>query len=209
MGTLKNWQKATKSLKDVLNKLKLKYKVDEGGGVFYGPKIDIKINDSLGREWQCTTIQFDFNLPERFQMTYIDKNGYKKEPFMIHRALLGSMERFVGVLLEHYGGSLPTWLSPEQVWIIPIGNAHDKYAKEIAKKLEQSSIRVKIKDQNETVSKKIRNGGIQKIPYMLIVGDKEMKSKSVCIRDRKKGDIGMMKLNEFLEKIVKEIDKKK
>jgi len=209
VGTLKNWQKATKSLKDVLNKLKLKYKVDEGGGVFYGPKIDIKINDSLGREWQCTTIQFDFNLPERFDMTYIDKNGKKQRPYMIHRALLGSLERFTGVLLEHYAGALPMWLSPEQVWVVPIGNAHNKYAKEITKELEQNNIRVKIKDQNETVSKKIRNGEIQKIPYILVVGDKEMKSKSVCIRNKKEGSTETMKLNKFLEKIIKEVDRKK
>ena len=209
VGTLKNWQKATKSLKYVLNKLKLKYKIDEGGGVFYGPKIDIKINDSLEREWQCTTIQFDFNLPERFDMTYIDKSGKKQRPYMIHRALLGSLERFTGVLLEHYKGALPIWLSPEQVWIIPIGSAHNKYAKEISKKLEQNSIRVKVKDQNETVSKKVRNAKIQKIPYILVIGDKEMKSKSVCIRNRKERDVETMKLNRFLEKIIKEVDKKK
>lgn len=206
-GTLKNWQKATNTLKYALEKLKLKYQIDPGGGVFYGPKIDIKIKDSLGREWQCTTIQFDFNLPERFKMTYIDKKGSKKEPFMIHCALLGSMERFIGVLTEHYVGNFPLWLSPIQVWIIPIGSRHEKYAKELKKEL--SSFRVEVKNENETVSKKIREGEAQKIPYMLVVGDKEMKIKSVRIRKRKKGDIGIMKLNKFIKKIQKEIENKK
>ena len=196
-GNLKDWQKAENSLKYVLKKLKLKYQTDPGGGVFYGPKIDIKIKDSLGRPWQCTTIQFDFNLPERLKMTYIDKKGRKKKPYMIHRALLGSLERFIGVLLEHYAGALPLWLSPVQIWIIPIGSAHKKYAQEIKKTLD--SFRVEVKDENETVSKKVRNGELQKIPYMLVVGDQEIKLKSVRVRERKKGDIGIMKLDKFIK----------
>jgi len=209
VGTIKNWEKATKTLKYVLNKLKLKYEIDAGGGVFYGPKIDIKIKDSLGRTWQCTTIQFDFNLPERFDITYIDKKGKKQRPYVIHRALLGSIERFVGVLLEHYAGALPLWLSPEQVWIIPVGNRHNRYAKEIANRVQGLGFRVQAKDENETVSKKIREGEIQRIPYMLVVGDKEQKSNSVRVRDRKKGDIGMMKLDKFIEKINEEIKGRK
>jgi threonyl-tRNA synthetase len=208
-GTPKDWQKATNVLKYVLEKLKLKYQIDPGGGVFYGPKIDIKIKDSLDRKWQCTTIQFDFNLPERFNMNYIDKNGKKKKPYMIHRAILGSLERFIGILLEHYGGALPIWLVPEQVWIIPVGTRHEKYAKKINLQLTTYNLRTKLKDKNETVSKKIRNGEIQKIPYMLVVGDKEMKLKSVRVRDRKKGDIGIMKLNKFIEKVKKEVETKK
>jgi len=194
-GTLKDWQKAESSLKYVLKKLKLEYQTDPGGGVFYGPKIDIKIKDSLGRPWQCTTIQFDFNLPERFNMTYIDQKSKKRRPYMIHRALLGSIERFVGVLLEHYAGALPFWLSPVQVWLIPIGSEHKEYAQEIAQNL--TGLRIEIKDENETVSKKIREGELQKIPYMLVVGDKEIKEKSVRVRERSKGDIGTMKLDEF------------
>lgn len=208
-GTPKGWGKATNALKYALGKLKLKYQIDPGGGVFYGPKIDIKIKDSLGRPWQCTTIQVDFNLPERFKMTYIDQSGKKQKPFMLHRALLGSIERFVGVLLEHYTGALPLWLAPEQLWVIPVGSRHEKYAKEIGEKLKTSEeLRVEIKDENETVSKKIREGEVQKIPYLLVVGDKEMKSKSVRVRKRGEGDIGMIKLAKLIEKIKIEIDKK-
>jgi threonyl-tRNA synthetase len=208
-GSLKDWQKAENSLKYVLKKLKLKYRPDPGGGVFYGPKIDIKIKDSLDRPWQCTTIQFDFNLPERFKMVYIDQKGKKCKPYMIHRALLGSIERFIGVLLEHYAGSLPLWLAPIQAWIIPIGTRHEKYAKEVNEKLKASGLRVEVKEENETVSKKVREGELQKIPYLLVVGDKEMKSKSVRARERGKGDIGMMKLTKFIEKVEVEIEKKK
>jgi threonyl-tRNA synthetase len=206
-GTEKMWKKAMAVLKYVLKKEKLKYQIDPGGGVFYGPKIDIKIKDCLQREWQCTTIQVDFNLPERFDLTYVDKKGKKKRPIMIHRALLGSLERFIGVLLENYGGALPLWLSPEQIWIIPVGKRHEKYAKEIVNELTSYELRVKLKNENETVSKKIREGEIQKIPYLLVVGDKEMKSKSVRIRERGKGDVGEMKLTDFIEKVKMEIEK--
>jgi threonyl-tRNA synthetase len=201
VGTIKNWNKAIRTLKYVLNKLKLKYETDKGGGVFYGPKIDIKIKDSLGRAWQCTTVQFDFNLPERFDMNYIDKKGKKQRPYMVHRALLGSIERFIGVLLEHYAGTLPFWLSPIQIYVIPVGNRHNKYAKQIGKDLIEKRFRVEVKDENETVSKKIRDGELQKIPYMLVVGDKEMKSKSVRVRERKKGDIGVRKINKFIKSL--------
>ena len=205
-GTEKGWKKATNILKYVLKTLKLKYQIDPGGGVFYGPKIDIKIKDSLGREWQCTTIQIDFNLPERFNITYINKKGRKETPYMIHRALLGSLERFIGILLEHYSGSLPLWLSPAQVWIIPIGSTHRKYAEKIRNELKKDGLRVELKDEAETVSKKIREGEIQKIPYMLVIGDKEIKKKSVRIRERKKGDVGMMSLTKFIKKIQKETE---
>jgi threonyl-tRNA synthetase len=208
-GTEKMWKKAMAVLKYVLKKQKLKYQIDPGGGVFYGPKIDIKIKDCLGREWQCTTIQVDFNLPERFDLTYVDRKGKKRRPIMIHRALLGSIERFIGVLLENTGGALPLWLSPEQIWIIPVGSRHKKYAREIGSRLKVLGLRIKIKDENETVSKKIREGEIQKIPYMLVVGDKEMKSKSVRIRQRKKGDVGEIKLTKFIEKLKMEIERKK
>jgi threonyl-tRNA synthetase len=201
VGTPKNWDKATATLKNALNKLKLKYKVDEGGGVFYGPKIDIKIKDAIGREWQCTTVQFDFNEPERFDLTYVDNKGTKQRPFMVHRALLGSLERFIGVLIEHYAGALPFWLSPVQIYVIPVGSRHEKYAHQIGKELIANGFRVKIKDQNETVSKKIREGEIQKIPYSLVVGDMEQKAKSVRARTREKGDIGMMTLKKFVEKL--------
>jgi len=208
IGTLKYWEKATRALKYALNKKKIKYEIDPEGGVFYGPKIDIKIRDNLEREWQCTTIQVDFNLPEKFDISYIDKKGNRQRPIMIHRALLGSVERFIGVLLEHYKGDLPLWLSPVQIWVIPVGASHRKYATEINRELLCNNFRVEVRDENETVSKKIRDGEIQKIPYILVVGDKEMKSNSVRIRTKNK-DIGMMKLRKFIEKAKKEIDKKK
>jgi len=207
-GTEKDWQKAENSLKYVLKKLKLKYQIDPGGGVFYGPKIDIKIKDSLGRPWQCTTVQVDFNLPEKFNLNYIDQKGKKKRPIMVHRALLGSIERFIGVLLENYAGALPLWLSPEQVWVIPVGARHEKYAKEIIKELTNCELRIKLKEENETVSKKIRDGEIQKIPYLLVVGDKEMKLRAVRVRSKNK-DLGVMLLTKFIEKIKSEIEKKK
>jgi len=208
VGTDEIWERAEKALIYALTKLKLKYEIDKGGGAFYGPKIDLKIKDAIGREWQCTTIQLDFNLPERFEMSYIDKKGKKQTPIMIHRALLGSLERFIGVLIEYYAGDFPLWISPLQTLVIPVGSKHRKYAKEINKKLRENNIRSEANIENETVSKKIREGEIQKIPYILVVGDKEMKNNSVRIRQRKKGDIGEVKLSKFLEKIKKEIDKK-
>lgn len=198
-GTIKGWNKATKTLEYILKKLKLKYETDPEGGVFYGPKIDIKIKDSLEREWQCTTIQFDFNLPERFNMTYINEKGKKAEPYMIHRALLGSMERFFGVLIEHYAGAFPFWLSPSQIWVVPIGSKHKKYAEKVKESLNK--FRTEIKDENETVSKKIRQGEIEKIPYILVIGNKEMKKKTIRVRQRGKGDIGEMKINTFIKKL--------
>jgi threonyl-tRNA synthetase len=201
------WEKATKALETTLKKLKVDYEVDKGGGAFYGPKIDIKIEDNLGRPWQCTTIQVDFNLPEKFDMNYIDQKGKKQRPIMIHRALLGAIERFVGVLIEHYGGAFPFWLSPIQISIIPISEKHQKYAEEIAKNLKENHFRIEIQKENETVSKKIRNTEIQKIPYSIVIGDKEKKAKTVRIRSREKGDIGETKLKDFIQKIKKEIKK--
>ncbi|MDD3734873.1 MAG: threonine--tRNA ligase [Candidatus Pacebacteria bacterium] len=203
IGSEKIWRKAENSIKYALKKLNLKYQLDPGGGAFYGPKIDIKIKDAIGREWQCTTIQIDLNLPERFDVTFINEKGKKERVIMIHRALLGSLERFIGILLEYYSGNLPFWLAPEQIWIIPIGKKHIKYANFVNKQLTTHNLRNKIKDENETVSKKIRDGEIQKIPYILVVGDMEMKNKSVRVRQREKGDIGEMKLDKFLEKISK------
>jgi len=199
VGEPKIWRKAENSLKYALNKLKLKYETDKGGGAFYGPKIDIKIKDSLGRPWQCSTLQVDFNLPERFDVNYIDQNGKKQKVIMIHRALLGAVERFIGVLLEYYGGNLPLWLSPVQIQVIPVSEKHKKYAQEIAKKL--ANFRLELKDDDNTLGKKIREGELQKIPYLLIVGDREIKNKTVSVRQRGKGDIGEIKIDKFIEKI--------
>ncbi len=208
MGTQKMWRQATDSLKHACDKLKLKYQLDPEGGVFYGPKIDIKIKDSIGRPWQCSTFQIDFNLPKAFNISYIDEKGKKKEPIMIHRALLGSMERFFGVLIEHYAGAFPLWLSPVQACIIPISSKHSKYSHSIFKELSSFGLRVELKDENETVSKRIRQGEIQKIPYILVIGDEEMKNKTIRVRKRGKGDIGEIKIDVFIKKIKKEIDKK-
>jgi len=203
-GTLKLWKKATKSLERVLKKLNLKYQIDPQGGVFYGPKIDIKIKDCLKRSWQCTTIQIDFNLPERFKLSFIDERGKRKTPIMIHRALLGSLERFIGVLIENYGGALPLWLAPEQIWILPVTSQYEEYAKKINFQLKTLGFRTQTKAGNETISKRIREGEIQKIPYILVIGSKEKKRKRVRVRKRKKGDLGEMSLTKFIEKIKRE-----
>ncbi len=207
-GTLKLWKKATKSLEWVLKKLNLKYQIDPQGGVFYGPKIDIKIKDCLKRLWQCTTIQIDFNLPERFKLSFIDEKGERKTPIMIHRALLGSLERFIGVLIENYGGALPLWLAPEQIWILPVTSQYEEYAKKINFQLKTLGFRTQTKASKETISKRIREGEIQKIPYILVIGSKEKKRKRVRVRKRKKGDLGEMSLTKFIEKIKIENERK-
>ncbi len=207
LGDDKIWKKAEKALEYVLKKKKLKYRRAEGEAVFYGPKIDIKLVDALGRPWQGPTIQIDFNFPEKFDLNFINQKGGKQRVVMIHRTILGSLERFVGTLIEHYGGALPLWLSPTQIWVVPVGSRHRKYAQTIKKEL--SSFRVEVKDEAETVSKRIREGELQKIPYLLVVGDKEIKTKSVRVRERKKGDMGEMKVKKFSNKIKIEIEKKK
>jgi len=209
VGSLKSWQIATKALEDTLKKEKVKYKIDKGGGVFYGPKIDIKINDSLGRQWQCTTIQVDFNLPERFKMFFIDKNGRKQQPIMIHRALLGSLERFIGVLIEHYAGSFPFWLSPIQVVVLPVKESNKLYAEKIEKILKENNLRTELWLSEETISKRIREAELNKIPYVLVVGDKEKKNKTVAVRQRGKGDLGSYFLEKFIEELAKEGEIKK
>lgn len=208
VGENKIWKKATTALKYALASMKLNYEIDKGGGVFYGPKIDIKIKDSLGRPWQCTTIQVDFNLPQRFRMSYIDNKGKKREPIMVHRALLGSLERFIGILIEHYGGAFPLWLSPVQVWVLPISDRHLKYAQKITEQLIEEGLRVEFKKENETVSKKIRNSELERIPYTLIIGDKEIKSKKIRLRTREEGDIGLKTLSIFIKRIKQDIIKK-
>ncbi len=204
LGDPKIWQKAEKVLHHVLKSNKLKYETKPKEGAFYGPKIDIHINDALGRDWQLATIQLDFNLSERFDLSYIDPKGKKQRPVVIHRAIFGSFERFVGVLLEHSSGLLPFWLSPAQVAIIPVASRHEKYAHQVGKLLQEPGIRTEIWDKNETVSKKIREGELQKIPYLFVVGDKEIKSKTVRVRARGKGDIGEKKLASVLKMLKKE-----
>lgn len=208
LGSDDTWQLAEKALEQALKKRKLKFKKCIGEAAFYGPKIDILVKDAIGREWQLSTIQVDFNFPEKFNMNYIDNKGNKERPIMLHRALLGSIERFIGVLIEHYAGAFPLWLSPEQIWIIPVGSQHQQYAQEIGNKLEEGGFKTVVKDGAETVSKKIRNGEMQKIPYLLVVGDKEIKEKSVAVRCREKGDVGQMKIEKFVQKAKEQIDNK-
>ncbi len=209
IGTKEIWDKAEEALKKALKDAKLKYEIDPGAGVFYGPKIDIKIKDALGRAWQCSTIQVDFNLPERFDLFYIDQKSQKKRPIMIHRTLLGSMERFMGILIEHYGGAFPVWLSPIQCQIIPISDKHLKYAQKIEKQLQEEGLRVEVDKRTESVSKKIHDAEIQKIPYMLVLGDKEMKAKKVNVREREVKKLRLLAISTFVKKIKKEIEGKK
>ena len=206
MGSDEQWEMAEGALKKVLKDLDMPYELNEGDGAFYGPKIDFHIKDSLGREWQCGTIQLDFQMPERFDLTYIGEDGEKHRPVMLHRVIFGSIERFIGVLIENYAGAFPTWLAPVQVKLLPIADAHVDYANEVKAKLEDVGIRVELDDRNEKIGYKIREAQLQKIPYMLVLGDKERESNSVGVRSRKDGDIGAMDLDEFIAKIVEEID---
>jgi threonyl-tRNA synthetase len=207
-GNDAGWKFTENILRKVAKEKKLKFKEEVGEAAFYGPKLDFKIKDVLGREWQCSTLQFDFNLPEKFNMTYTDEKGKQERPYMLHRALFGSYERFIGLLIEHYAGDFPIWLSPEQIWILPISSRHEKYAFKVAEALKQQGFRVVIKNKNETVSKKIREGELQKIPYLLIVGDKEMISDSVAVRKRGKNDLGLMKIINLINKVKIEIETK-
>lgn len=202
------WHKAEDSLKKALDSEGLSYQVDEGGGAFYGPKIDIKIKDALGREWQLSTIQFDFNMPERFGMTYIGEDGKEHRPFMVHRALLGSIERFFGILIEHYAGAFPLWLAPTQAAIIPVSQNYIEYANSIAVELRKAGIRYEVDERNEKIGYKIRDWEMQKVPYMLIVGEKEKESGAVSVRKHKEGDKGSLALSEFIDKIASEIKNK-
>ena len=210
LGSDKVWKKAENALEYSLKQKGLPYKRVEGEAVFYGPKIDIKLIDALDRGWQGPTIQVDFNFPEKFDLNYIDEKGKKERVVMIHRTVLGAMERFLGNLIEQYAGALPLWLSPVQIWIIPIGSRHENYAQKVKEELSKGNaeLRIEIRDENETVSKKIREGEIQKIPYLLVVGDEEMKGETVRVRSKNK-DLGMMKLEEFLEKISAEIKERR
>ncbi|MDA3078156.1 threonine--tRNA ligase [Campylobacter sp. JMF_06 NA1] len=193
------WEIATKALKDALDEKGFKYGIDEGGGAFYGPKIDIKITDALGRKWQCGTVQVDFNLPNRFELGYIDENNEKKQPVMLHRAILGSFERFIGILIEHTAGELPFWICPTQVAIIPIGEAHSAYAKEISESLRDLGIDSEILTKNETLNKKIRTAEKQKVPLIIVLGDNEVANRSVALRDRRAREQRNLGLSEFLD----------
>ena len=207
MGDIELWNKAEANLRDVLDELcgKDEYRINEGDGAFYGPKIDIKMKDCLGREWQMGTVQVDFQLPLRFNLSYIDNDGEKKTPILIHRALFGSFERFIGIITEHFAGAFPVWLSPVQVKILPISDAHLDYANSVKEELASKGIRVEVDSRNEKIGYKISEAQVQKTPYMLVVGEKEIEEKAVGVRSRADGDIGQMKVEDFINKIQEEI----
>ena len=208
IGSLEDWQLATEALEGALKEKSLSYEINQGEGAFYGPKIDIKLKDALKRTWQCATIQCDFALPKRFNLAYVDASGKERQPIMLHRVLLGSLERFIGALLEHYKGDLPLWLAPLQAQVIPIKDTLQEYAQKIKKALEENAIRVDIDNRNETLDKRIRNAELNKIPYCLIVGEREAKQGTVSIRKRGEGDKGSRKLEEFIIEVKGEIENK-
>jgi threonyl-tRNA synthetase len=202
-GTDEQWQVATAALKKALETRGLAYEVDPGEGTFYGPKIDIKIKDSLDRAWQCSTIQVDFHNPNRFGLEYIGEDGKAHQPVMLHRALLGSLERFFGVLIEHYAGAFPLWLAPVQATVIPVTERHQEYGKKVADDLQKAGVRVHLDDRNEKLGYKIREAQMQKVPYMLVVGDKEVAAGNVALRHRQAGDLGTIEVGALAEKIAR------
>lgn len=208
IGEVSEWEMAETALKNALEHMNLDYKINEGDGAFYGPKIDIHVTDCIGREWQCGTIQLDMQLPKRFNLTYVDSDGSLKEPIMIHRVVYGSLERMIAVLIENFAGAFPTWLSPVQVKILNISDAQLQYAKNVKAVLEDNGIRVELDDRNEKIGKKIREAQLEKVPYMLVVGDKEMAENKVAVRHRKEGDKGVQTINQFVENILAEIKSK-
>ncbi|WP_031516044.1 threonine--tRNA ligase [Desulfofalx alkaliphila] len=208
MGSDEIWDMATGALKEALDDKGIEYKINEGDGAFYGPKIDFHLEDSIGRTWQCGTIQLDFLMPEKFDLNYVGEDGQKHRPVMIHRVVFGSIERFIGILTEHFAGAFPVWLAPVQAKVIPITDRHGQYAADLAKRLDSKGIRVELDDRNEKINYKIREAQHQKIPYMLVVGDKEMEQHSVAVRHRSEGDLGAMSVDEFESKILEEIQSK-
>ncbi|PIR17146.1 MAG: threonine--tRNA ligase [Deltaproteobacteria bacterium CG11_big_fil_rev_8_21_14_0_20_49_13] len=209
VGEPARWGQAIAALKAAVTEENLPYEMDEGGGAFYGPKIDLKVKDALGREWQMTTIQFDFNLPERFDMNFIGPDGAKHRPYMVHRALLGSLERFFGVLVEHYAGAFPLWLAPVQAKILLITDSQKKYGDEVAARLKKEGIRVEMDDRSEKLGLKIREAQLQKIPYMLVIGAKEAEAGKVAVRGRVKGDLGAIDIDEFIKLALEEVRSRK
>jgi len=207
-GTSEEWDTAEETLRNALNEQGLPFTIDEGGAVFYGPKIDIKLRDALGRHWQGPTIQFDFNLPKRFDVNFVGADGQEHRCFMVHRALMGSLERFFGCLVEHYAGAFPVWLSPVQVMVLPIADRHQEYSHGIAGHLKKENFRVKVDDRREKIGFKIREAQLQKVPFMLIIGDKEVEDRKIAVRERKEGDLGAMDVYRFIDILKERIEKK-
>lgn len=208
VGEQARWEQAQKSLVNAIEKSGLAYEVDEGGGAFYGPKIDLKIKDAIGREWQTSTIQFDFNLPERFQIHYIGEDGQRHQPYMVHRALFGSLERFFGILIEHYAGAFPAWLAPEQVRFIPITERQHEYCLKAAAELKKQGIRCEVDLKSASLGAKIKDARTQRVPFMAVAGDKEMEEGNFSVRSRREDQLGNMDLESFAKKLLSEIDNK-
>ena len=208
MGAQEDWDIATDALRDAITELGYDFEVNEGDGAFYGPKLDFHLKDCLGRTWQCGTIQLDFQLPERFELEYVGADGAKHRPIMIHRVVFGSIERFIGILTEHFAGAFPTWLAPVQVKLLPIADRHCDYLKAVENKLEERGIRCEIDDRSEKIGFKIRSAQMEKIPYMLVAGDKDIENGTVSVRSRKEGEQGAMSVDEFADMIEKEIKSK-
>lgn len=208
MGSDEDWTVATNALKEALEDNGYDYILNEGDGAFYGPKIDFHLEDCLGRTWQCGTIQLDFQMPERFDLTYVGQDGERHRPVMIHRVVFGSIERFIGILIEHFAGAFPTWLAPVQVKVLPIAEAHHEYATNVAERLKELGFRVEIDSRNEKIGYKIRESQMQKVPYMLVVGGKEVENQEVAVRSRKDGDQGSIALEDFIEQITEEVNSK-
>jgi threonyl-tRNA synthetase len=209
IGSLDDWQTATEALKQSLKAKNISYEINEGDGAFYGPKIDIKLKDAIGRQWQCGTIQCDFSLPDRFDMNYINEEGQPARPIMIHRAILGSIERFIGTLIEHYAGAFPVWLSPVQVVVIPIKSEHLDFSRQIKENLQSKGVRVIIDNRNESLNKRIRENTLKKIPYLLIIGDSEILAGAVAVRKRGGGDMGCLTVDAFIQEITQDVAAKR
>lgn len=209
MGTDEQWELATNGLKSALEEKNMKYIINEGDGAFYGPKIDFHLKDAIGRTWQCGTIQLDFQLPERFDMTYAASDGEKKRPIMIHRTVFGSIERFIGILIEHYAGKFPMWLAPVQMKVMSISEKFNDYSSEVAKTLKENGFRVEFDDRNEKIGYKIRQAQLEKVPYMIVIGEKEQEEKNVSVRSRDEGDLGSKTLDEFIKEMNEKIEDKK
>ena len=205
MGDIETWDKAEKTLSKILEESGVKYFVKDGDGAFYGPKVDILMKDALGREWQMGTVQLDFQQPRRFNLLYTDKDGSQKTPIAIHRVVYGSLERFIGIIIEHFAGAFPTWLSPVQVQLLPIADRHWEYAKSVKSALESANIRIELDGRSEKLGAKIRDAQMQKVPYMIIIGDKEIENKAVSIRKRDGTDLGSMPVDDFLKQVKIEI----
>ena len=208
MGDDASWELATEGLRKALEANHLDYIINEGDGAFYGPKIDFHLQDSIGRTWQCGTIQLDMQLPEKFNCEYTGEDGQKHRPVMIHRVVYGSIERFIGILIEHFAGSFPVWMAPNQVRVMPITDKQQAYAKEVNDKLFELGYRTQLDDRNEKIGKKIREAQVQKVPFMLIIGEKEAESGTVAVRQRHGGDLGAMTLDDFIARMQKDIDEK-